>query len=125
MRRPTAAFVAVAVLAIGGPALAHHSGAMFDHAKTTTLTGAVKEWRWSNPHGWILLVAPGPGGKATEWAIECSSINILARKGWSAKTFKPGDKITVTMHPMKDGVPSGLVTNVTLPDGQSLTDHDY
>lgn len=125
MRIPwIAGLVALAALA-AAPASAHHSAAMFDHAKVVPLTGTVKEFKWMNPHGWIQVIAPGPAGPATEWSIECSSINILARKGWTSASLKPGDKVSLTMHPMKDGTAAGFVLKVDLPDGHTLNDHDY
>ena len=117
--------LALAMGLTAAPASAHHSAAMFDHTKTVTLAGTVKEWKWMNPHGWIQLMGPGPSGAATEWNIECSSINILARKGWSGKSFKPGDKVSISMHPMKDGSAAGLLLKVNTADGHTLSDHDY
>lgn len=118
---------AVALVATLGsqPASAHHSAAMFDHTKFTQLTGTVKAFTWKNPHAWLLVVAPGPAGASTEWTVECSSINILARKGWSGQSFKPGDKISFTMHPMKDGTAAGFILKATTADGHALADHDY
>ena len=124
-RQAIAVLAAVSLVFVAAPASAHHSAAMFDHNNIVPLSGTVKEWKWMNPHGWIQVIAPGPAGKATEWTIECSSINILARKGWSSKSFAPGDKISLTMHPMKDGSAAGFVLKVDLADGHSLTDHDY
>ena len=120
-----AALAALSLTLGASSASAHHSAAMFDHAKITTLTGTVKEFKWMNPHGWLQVMAQGPSGAATEWSVECSSINIRARKGWSSKSFKPGDKITLTMHPMKDGSAAGFILKVDTADGHSLTDHDY
>lgn len=120
-----AAMAGVAAVTGPGTALAHHSGAMFDHAKVVTLNGTIKEFQWKNPHAWIVILAPGKSGPATEYAIECSTINILARKGWTSQSFKPGDKISLTMNPMKDGTASGLVLKATTADGHELPDHDY
>ena len=120
-----AAMAGIAAAAGPGAALAHHSGAMFDHTKVVTLTGTIKEWQWKNPHAWIVILAPGKSGAATEYSIECSTINILARKGWTSQSFKPGDKISLTMNPMKDGTASGLVLKATTVDGHELPDHDY
>lgn len=122
-----AACIAALVAGLGAPqaGFAHHSAAMFDHAKFTELTGTVKEFTWKNPHAWLQVVGPGPSGPATEWTIECSSINILARKGWNGDSFKPGDKITLTMHPMKDGTAAGFILKVKTADGHALADHDY
>ena len=117
--------LAVCVGVAPGVASAHHSAAMFDHDKITPLTGTVKEFQWKNPHAWIILMAPGASGPMTEWTIECSSINILARKGWTGQSFKAGDKISLTMHPMKDGSAAGFILKTSTADGHSLTDHDY
>ena len=119
------AVAGLTILAASGPAHAHHSAAMFDRDKVVTLNATVKAWKWTNPHAWIQVVAPGANGATSEWNFECSTINILARKGWTIKSFKPGDKIEVTAHPMKDGTTAGLIMTVKTPDGRTLVDHDY
>src|SRR5690348_776039 len=88
------------------PALAHHSFAMFDADKTIEISGAVKEFQWTNPHSW-LEVTVASGGQATVWAVEMGSPARLARQGLRPKSVVPGDKVTVTAHPMKDGSPGG------------------
>jgi hypothetical protein len=114
------------ILGVGAaPAFAHHSGAMFDNAKTITLTGAVTEFKWMNPHGSIELMASEPGGQPKLWSIELSTPNILVRHGWSAHSLKPGDMVSLTAHPMRDGGAAGMVLAVTAPGGAVLKDHDY
>src|SRR4051794_35604916 len=39
-----------AALLLTAPALAHHSGAMFDRTKEVTIAGTVKDFQWTNPH---------------------------------------------------------------------------
>jgi hypothetical protein len=115
------------ILALGagsGPAFAHHSGAMFDNAKTVTITGAVKDYRWSNPHT-IIEVVSNSSGAPVVWNIECSTPNILVRKGWGAHSLKPGDAVSMTVHPLRDGGPAALVMTLTTPGGAVLKDHDY
>lgn len=112
-------------VAMTGQAFAHHSAAMFDRTKTLTIDATVKAFRWSNPHATIEIVAPGGDGVERAWNVECSTPNILARKGWTAKSFKPGDKISLTMNPMKDGSAAGLLMTVTQADGHQLADHNY
>ena len=116
---------ALTALAVAAPASAHHSGAMFDHMKTVTLEGTVKEFHWLNPHASIEVMAPNAAGVMEDWSIECSTPNILVRKGWSLHSLSPGDKISMTMHPMKDGGHAGFVMVVTTPSGAQLKDHDY
>ena len=115
------ALSAIAILSLAAaPAAAHHSFAMFDMTKNITLVGTVKEFRWSMPHVWIHLMIAAPKGQPMDWAGECHSPNIIARKGWKSNTLQPGDKITVQMHPMRDGSAAGSVISVTLPDGRVL-----
>jgi hypothetical protein len=54
------------------------------------------------------------------WSIEMTAPAYLARAGWTSKTVKPGDKVTVTVRPMKSGDPGGLFVSITLPDGRIL-----
>jgi uncharacterized protein DUF6152 len=97
---------ALAALGAAGPLLAHHSAAMFDDAKVVEVSGTVKELQWTNPHVWLQVLV-NDGGKQTEWSIEGGSPNSLSRQGWRSTTFKPGDTVSVRLHPMKDGTPAG------------------
>jgi hypothetical protein len=112
------AAIAVAIYAV--PALAHHSFAMFDGDKKITLDGTVKEFTWTNPHAWVVIMAMDEQGQAQQWSFECPSPSGLARKGWLPKTLKPGMKVTVVMHPLKDGQHGGSLITLTLPEGKVL-----
>jgi hypothetical protein len=109
--------IAAAIAALATPAFAHHSGAMFDPGKTVTLQGTVKEFQYTNPHSWLEVVVMGSDGQATEWGFEAEGPSSLLRAGIKAKTFVPGEKITVVGHPMKDGRPAGSLMSVTKADG--------
>ena len=102
------------------PALAHHSFSMFDDKKELTLKGEVKEFQWSNPHTWIQLYVTDASGKVVEWSIEGGSPNLVGRQGWKRNTFKPGDKVEITVHPLRDGQPGGSFMRAVLPDGRRL-----
>lgn len=104
-----------------GPALAHHSGSMFDPTKTVTLEGTVKEFQYTNPHSWLEIVVVGADGKPTEWGFESEGPSTLLRAGIKAKSFVPGEKVTVTCHPMKDGRTAGSLMTVTKADGTVLS----
>lgn len=116
----TLGLAAAGVLAVCGPASAHHSGAMFDRTKQVELKGVIKEFQWTNPHSWIQIQAPNAQGKMEEWAIECGSPNTLARGGWRPGSFKPGDKVTIRIGPMKDGSKAGIFIGAILQDGKTL-----
>jgi len=112
---------ALAALAIpAAPAAAHHSFAMFDQAKTVTLKGKVAEFQWTNPHSWIELDVPKAGGASEHWSIELNSPNNLTRQGWRRSSLSPGDTVTITINPLRDGKKGGLFNTVVLPDGRVL-----
>ena len=112
----------IAVLLMATSALAHHSNSAFDGDKVMVLTGTVTEWKWTNPHVWIILsVDDGKGGKA-QWAIEGRTPGQLVRAGWSKTTLKQGETITVDFSPAKDGSPTGLLTRVRRADGTVVGD---
>ena len=116
------AMLAAAATAV--PAVAHHSYAMFDGAKTTTVEGTVKQFQWTNPHSWVHVTVSDPAGQPVDWAIEMGAPNGLVRQGWTPKTLTPGMKVKVTMHPLRDGKPGGQFMAATLPDGKQLGDPD-
>ncbi len=102
------------------PALAHHSVAMFDFQASKTVTGTVEQFDWTNPHTFIWLQVPGANGASERYGFEGMSPNYLGRRGWSKETLKPGDKVTVIYHPLKDGSKGGTYQKVQLSDGKEL-----
>jgi hypothetical protein len=114
------AFTLVALLLCGVPLFGHHSFAAFDMSKSITLSGVVKEFQWVNPHSWIQMMVTDSSGHAVEWSIEMSSPTSLARQGWKPKTLKPGDQITVTTHPLRDGRTGGSLVSAMLADGTRI-----
>ena len=111
--------LACAMLMVAGTAWAHHSGAGVDRTRTVTITGVVKEFRWTNPHSWIDLEVTEKGAP-TVWSIEMNPPPYLVRSGWKASTLKPGDKVSVTLNPIRTGEPGGIFVSVTLADGRVL-----
>src|ERR1700676_2034050 len=113
-------WLSAAAMLASTPVWSHHSAAMFDMQKTVVVSGTVKEWQFMNPHSWLQVMAVDASGKEVQWSFEAaapagggSSPTSLLRKD----TFKPGDKITVETHPMKDGRPAGILGAVTFADG--------
>jgi hypothetical protein len=102
------------------PAYVHHSGAMFDITKAVKIMGTVAEFNWTNPHANFKVVVVGTDGTTQDWAVEMNSPNNLVREGWKRSTLKPGDKVTVTVRPLRDGTPGGQYVSIVLADGQSL-----
>ncbi len=122
MKKHQAAAVVAALTALGActAASAHHSANMFDSQKETVLDGTVKEFQWANPHTWIQLNVTDASGKLVEWSIEGGSPNLVARQGWKRNSFKPGDKVAITIHPMRSGEPGGSFVTAKFADGRVL-----
>ena len=114
------AAVTGAALAFAPQASAHHSYAMFDMQATKTLAGTVKDFEWTNPHTWLWVYVTNASGAQEQWGIEGMSPNFLGRRGWSRNTLKPGDKITLDIHPLRNGERGGSFLSVTLPSGKVM-----
>lgn len=112
--------ILAAGLALAAPAIAHHSTAMFDFTKTVELPATVKDFQWTNPHTWTIVTVEGDAKVAGEYGLEGMSPNYLSRNGWTKRTLKPGDKILVTLHPLKDGRKGGFMVSARLADGTLL-----
>ncbi len=111
----------LASLAVGAPVLAHHSFAAFDMTKEVVVQGTVKEFRWTNPHSYLVLAGKDAAGKASEIRIEMNGPGYLARNGWKRESLKPGDVVTTTIHPMRDASPGGDLVKVVFADGRVLS----
>jgi hypothetical protein len=118
------ATLALAVLFAVQPAAAHHSFEMFDSTKTITLTGTIKEFQWTNPHTWTWIDVANDKGGVDTWGIEGMSPNFLGRRGWTKHTLNPGDKVTISIFPLKDGMKGGTFLHCTLPDGKEMVMFD-
>jgi Family of unknown function (DUF6152) len=119
------AWLGLIALVTAGPAIAHHSAAMFDRDKQVSLTGTIVQFEWTNPHSWIQIDVPSENGGTDRWSVECNSPNNLVRMGWKSTSLKPGDKVTILIHPLRNGEKGGSFLSVTLPDGTVLTDPAY
>ena len=120
MKMKTHALLATAVALGAGSALAHHSFAMFDQSQTITLEGEIMDFRWTNPHVFIEINVKNDAGSADEWSIEMTSPEHLSRAGWRPSTLQPGDRVTLNIHPMRDGVKGGQYLSGTGPGGPLL-----
>jgi uncharacterized protein DUF6152 len=110
----------VGPLVLSFPLAAHHGAASFDVANQRTLKGTVTEWVWSNPHCFLKIDVKDESGTVTHWVVETQNPTTMTQGGWSRRMFKPGDEVTVTLEPNKNGAPIGLVRSVILPNGQKL-----
>ncbi len=113
------AILVALALVTGRTATAHHSYAMFDASRKITLHGTVRELQWTNPHCFLQVLVP-TAGATVEWSVQMDSPQAAYRQGWRPGTLKPGDRISVVIHPTKDGSHSGRYVSGTGPDGKAL-----
>jgi hypothetical protein len=118
--RFSVSLIAAALLVVSTQALAHHSFSAFNTETEKTITGTVNRFEWTNPHTWI-WVDLNEGGKVVTWGVEGMSPNYLSRRGWTKNTFKPGDTVTLTVRPMRDGSPGGMFVRGILANGKPVT----
>jgi hypothetical protein len=102
------------------PAVSHHSSVAFYVNQIVTVTGVVQEFRWSNPHTWLYVTATDDTGDRVEWACEGRAPGVLLRAGWLRSSITPGETVTVSMSPAKDGSRTGLIARVVKADGTVL-----
>jgi hypothetical protein len=108
------------LLGIAPTADAHHSFAMFDRSRTETVAGTVKQFELINPHGWLRVMVADANGVQSEWPLEMGGAGQLERFGWTHNAVRPGDKVMVQVHPLRDGSYGGQLVSVTLPNGKVL-----
>ena len=120
MTRRLLAAIALALFASVATS-AHHAAAGIDRTKTVELKGTIRAFSWQNPHSWM-EVEVATQGKVVVWKVEMTAPSYLVRAGWKSSTLKPGDEVSVTVRPLKNGDPGGLFVSVTLADGRTLTE---
>ena len=118
--------VAVASLAgllmTAAPLVAHHSfAAEYDASKPIKLTGTVTKIEWTNPHCYFYIDVKTESGKIENWALELGNPNALLRNGWTPKSVKIGDEVSVEGTRAKDGSLLGNARSMVLMStGQRL-----
>jgi uncharacterized protein DUF6152 len=117
---PRLAISVIAALVATAFPSAHHSVAgQFDVTKSLTLTGTVSKVEWINPHPYVHLDVAGRNGRVTTWALSTLPIPMLRKAGLTkdALSGTPGEMVTITAMPARDGKNSGWITKITYSDG--------
>ena len=101
-------------------AYAHHSvSAEFDLSQRIVLQGRVTKIEWMNPHVYVYVDA-NLGGKTANWACETAGPNTLARQGWSRKSLRIGDQVTVVGYRARDGANVASAREIVLANGRRV-----
>jgi hypothetical protein len=110
----------ISALLFAIPLLAHHGAAAFDVTKMVTVKGTVTDFQYVNPHVQVYFDAKNDKGEPESWQGELTAPNKLSRAGWTKRTLKPGDMITVTGNPAANGAHTLWIRKLIGPDGESL-----
>ncbi len=112
------ALLSSGVLLFAAGAFAHHSVANFDFDKSTTVSGEVSYFSFTNPHSFIDIKVKDEKGAETTWKVFATSRVVLQRYGWSPSAVKVGDTITVTGHPDKTRPREMYLTKIIFANGK-------
>ena len=111
--------VTLGMLVLSASALAHHGAAsLYDVKKETTLKVTITEFVWTNPH--VEVGIASVEDKNARWLLELGSPPNIANRGWTSKSLKVGDVVTVTFNPGLKGTRIGKLVRVVLADGKEL-----
>ena len=99
---------------------AHHGSALYDTNKRITVHAVVTDWLWANPHCLLEFDVKDDKGNTVHWNAEVSNPQDMTNLGWSRKMFKPGDEVSLTLVPAKNGEPIGRIVEVIL-NGKKYT----
>lgn len=101
-------------------ATAHHAvQAQFDVNDVQSFTGTMTKVELINPHPYFHLDVEMPNGEIVNWSIESVALNALRRMGL-LKQLQVGLEYTVEYNPARNGETIGLMTAITLPNGNRL-----
>jgi Family of unknown function (DUF6152) len=100
------------------PVSAHHSFALYDMNKSADVEGTVVRMEWSNPHCWLFIDSASADGATVSYGFEMTSVGEMIRRGWAKNSLKPGDRIKIKFHPVRDGKPAGYMMSVMTSDGR-------
>ena len=117
-RRTLALFAAAGAMLAAAPAVAHHSYAMFDKTQTRVLKGKVKDYARVNPHGYLDIEVTGASGRVQVWSVELQSTLAMEARKVGPEAFRPGDAVTVTINPLRNGTTGGAFVSAVLADGR-------
>jgi len=115
-----APIVAGMIFIASASAFAHHGMSAYDFQREITLKGTVTAFEFANPHVLLHFGVKDRSGKVIEWVAETGRPNMMRRGGWTKGSVKPGDEITVSGHPAKDGSATMRFMKIVLANGQEL-----
>jgi hypothetical protein len=118
MHRALPAAVVFAAL-VSTAVSAHHGSAAYHTDREVTVAGHVVEWRWTQPHTWVVLSAPRPGGDE-RWELEGPPLSWAQQRNWTATTLRAGESVQITVYPARAEPHGGLIKRIVRANGETL-----
>lgn len=120
--RALTTLIAVAVVAVSAPVLAHHSFAVeYDPKKPVEGSGVISKVEWTNPHMRVYIDVSDPSGTITTWNLELGAVNSVLRRGWKPADLMVGSKITFKGFGGRKIITQAVADALTLADGRAFT----
>ena len=86
------------------PSLAHHSFAVyFDPDREVLVTGVISTFRFTNPHGLVVIDVTEADGTVHSWRAETNAPVVLQRRGWTRSSLRAGQNVTISGWQARDG----------------------
>ena len=119
-------FIVIALAAglrlLSEPVLAHHGGAgLYDNSKVVTLKGTITKFEWTNPHNQIFFDVRDEKGTVTQWVAATEPPQVMLERGWTRRSLKEGDEVTVYIFAATNGAPVGNLSRIVLANGTELS----
>ena len=121
-RRLVLMAMAVGLLLLSGSVLAHHGAAnVYDKSKAVMMKGTITKFEWTNPHNQICFDVTDEKGTVAHWIAATEPPQVMLERGWTRRSLKAGDQVTVYVFVAKNGAPVGNLQRIVLADGKELT----
>src|SRR5437764_5463358 len=107
--RPALLGAILSTLVLVAPTLAHHgSGISYDMEHLWTTKATVVEFKYANPHPWLVFDRMNDKGEVEHWTAELvTKPTFLLRAGWtktrSMEAMKPGAVVELRLGTSKAG----------------------
>ena len=112
---------AAGFLLVSGLLFAHHSNSIYDEETYISLTGTVSKFEFINPHVLVHLDVKDAAGNVVTWATLGGPPNRMSKgSGWTSKTFRQGEELTIIGFPFRDGRPGMLFQKIIRADGEAV-----
>lgn len=117
-----ALLLSVGLLTICGTVMAHHASAAYADKPMEFKNVTITKFSWINPHSLIYFDAKDANGNVVNWTCETAAPQALRLIGWAKESVAPGDVVSITLYPAKNGNRAGRLNKMVLADGTVLRD---